>query len=244
MYNYRLLIQYDGTRYNGWQRLKNNDNTSQGKIEDVLSKMIDKPKKIIGASRTDAGVHAKGQVANVFFENEVNELEVKDYLNKYLPDDIEVLDVSLVDERFHARLNAGNKTYVYRISTNKNKHVFERKYIYGLNENLDIDKMKDAAKQLVGKHDFQSFCARKMMKSSIRTIETIDFYEKDGILNITFVGDGFLYHMIRILTGTLIEVGLGNRESGSMLDITERKERSYAGYLVPAKGLCLMKIDY
>lgn len=244
MNNYRLLIQYDGTRYNGWQRLKDNDNTIQGKIEDVLSKMVHKPTKIIGASRTDAGVHAKGQVANVFLENEISEMELKNYLNHYLPSDIEILEVKAVADRFHSRLNAGNKTYVYRISTTNQKHVFERKYLYDLNENLNIDKMKEAAKFLIGEHDFQSFCARKMKKSSVRTLEKIEFHKENGILNIIFTGSGFLYHMIRILVGTLIEVGLGTRKVASISDVMMKKERSEAGYLVPGKGLCLLKINY
>ncbi len=244
MKNYRLLIQYDGTRYNGWQRLKDNDNTIQGKIEDVLSKMVHQPKKIIGASRTDAGVHAKGQVANVFLENEISEMQLKEYLNNYLPSDIEILEVKAVADRFHSRLNAGDKTYTYRISTTNQKHVFERKYIYDLNKQLNIDKMRKAAQLFIGKHDFQSFCARKMKKSSVRTLEKIEFHEENGILNITFTGSGFLYHMIRILTGTLIEVGLGTREVESIIDTIEKKERSEAGYLVPAKGLCLVKVNY
>ena len=244
MKNYRLLIQYEGTRYDGWQRQKNTDNTIQGKIEAVLSKRVGKPVQISGASRTDAGVHARGQVANVKLEFEVNELVLKDYLNKYLPEDIEIADIKICSNRFHSRLNSGNKTYTYRISTDKGKHIFIRKYVYELGNKLDITKMKEAANYLIGEHDFQGFCSKKMKKSSVRKLEKIDFVEKGGILKITYVGSGFLYHMVRVLTGTLIEVGLGTRNPKSIIEILEKKERSLAGYLAPAKGLCLEKVNY
>jgi tRNA pseudouridine38-40 synthase len=242
--NYRLLIQYDGTRYNGWQRLKGNDNTIQGKIEDVLSRLMEEPVEIIGASRTDAGVHAKGQVANVHLNREVSPKDLQDYLNQYLPEDIEVINVKNVSNNFHSRYNAGNKTYSYLIGMNNRKEVFERKYIYHLNQRLNLEKMKVAAKLLEGEHNFQGFSAKKIKKSTIRTIEKIDFTVKDDILRITYVGSGFLYHMVRIITGTLIEIGLETRNASSITSIIAKKERSEAGYLVPAKGLCLEKIDY
>lgn len=242
--NYRLLIQYDGSRYDGWQRLKSSGNTIQGKIEDVLGKMAGVPVEIIGVSRTDAGVHAKGQVANVHLPKRYSENEIKEYLNQYLPDDIAIIEVKTVSDRFHSRLNAGDKTYLYRISTSTDKHVFERKYIYELNLPLDMQAMKKAASYLVGEHDFQCFCAKKMKKSSIRQLDKIEFSEKNGILDITYRGNGFLYHMVRILTGTLIEVGLHKRTPESMVELFAAKERSQAGYLVPAKGLCLMEVTY
>ena len=244
MKNYRLKIQYDGTRYDGWQRQKTTDDTIQGKIESVLGKLVKEPVQITGASRTDSGVHAKGQIANVHLDVEMGELEIRDYVNKYLPDDIDIVSVKEVSNRFHSRLNSGNKTYVYKIATDDSKRVFERKYIYGLGQKLDVGKMKEAAGYLLGEHDFQGFCSRKMKKSSIRKIEAIDFEENEGILKITYIGSGFLYHMVRILTGTLIEVGLGARDAKSIYDILATRERFFAGYLVPAKGLCLEKIDY
>jgi tRNA pseudouridine38-40 synthase len=242
--NYRLLIQYDGSRYNGWQRLKNNDNTIQGKIENVLLRLVEEPVKVIGASRTDAGVHARGQVANVHLNSDISPTDLQDYLNEYLPEDIEITNVKVVSDNFHSRYNAGNKTYSYTIATNSRKEVFERKYVYHLNQNLDVRKMKEGAKLLIGEHNFQGFCAKKMKKSTVRTIENIEFIQKDDVLRIIYVGNGFLYHMVRILTGTLIEVGLGSREAESIVAIIARKERSIAGYLVPAKGLCLERIEY
>ena len=257
--NYRLLIQYDGTRYNGWQRLKNNDNTIQGKIENVLTRLMKEPVEIIGASRTDAGVHARGQVANVHLNLEMPPEELQKYLNDYLPEDIEIIQVKVVSDHFHSRYNAGNKTYSYTIATKGRKEVFERKFIYHLESEgagsgsafqdmkrtpLNVQKMKEGAKLLVGEHNFQGFCAKKMKKSTVRTLEKIEFTQKEGILRITYVGSGFLYHMVRILTGTLIEIGLGTRKIDSIKAVIATKDRSQAGYLVPAKGLCLEKIEY
>jgi len=242
--NYRLLIQYDGSRYDGWQKQRTTKNTIQGKIEEVLGRMTGEKIEIKGASRTDAGVHAKGQVANVHLPEGYQNDSILDYLNRYLPEDIGIIEVKEVSPRFHSRLNAGNKTYVYRISTNEIKNIFERKYIYDLNESLDIKMMKRAAEYLLGEHDFQSFCAKRMKKSSIRRLEKIDFKQVQGELQITYQGSGFLYYMVRIITGTLIEVGQYKRTPESIREILWAKERARAGYTVPAKGLCLLKIEF
>lgn len=242
--NYRLLIRYDGTRYAGWQRQTMTRETIQGKIEDVLERMTGERVEIIGAGRTDAGVHARGQVANVHLTERKGTKEIRDYLNRYLPEDICVMEVSEVSERFHSRLNAGTKTYRYRISTNTVKNVFERKYIYDLNEPLDVKRMKKAAMYLLGTHDFQGFCARKMKKSSVRRIDAIEFQELDGELQISYQGNGFLYNMVRIITGTLIEVGKGERSPESVAEILRTGERAKAGFTAPAKGLCLVRVEY
>ena len=240
--NYRMMIQYDGTRYAGWQRQKMTKNTIQGKIEDVLERMTGERAEIIGAGRTDAGVHARGQVANVHLSERWNAEEIRDYLNRYLPDDICVTGVSMVSDRFHSRLNAGTKTYQYRISTSTIKNVFERKYIYDLNESLDVKRMREAAAYLLGEHDFQSFCARKMKKSAVRRIDAVEFQEMDGELWISYRGNGFLYNMVRILTGTLIEVGRHERMPESIPALLRAGNRAEAGYTAPAKGLCLMRV--
>jgi len=242
--NYRLLIQYDGTRYEGWQRQKMTGNTIQGKIEEILSKMAGQQTEIKGASRTDAGVHARGQVANVHLPQKYEEKHVRDYLNKYLPKDISVLEVKAVSDRFHARLNAGEKTYLYRISTSTVKNVFERNYIYDFGRPLDAAAMERAAGYLLGEHDFQSFCAKKMKKSSVRRLDEIRFKQTRSELQIIYRGNGFLYNMVRILTGTLVEVGRHDRPAESVKEILALKERAQAGYTVPAKGLCLMKIQF
>ena len=154
--NYKILVQYDGTRYEGWQRQERTGSTIQGKIEAVLSKMCGEEVQIQGAGRTDAGVHAKEQVANVHLKEQVDPQEVKQYLNRYLPEDIAVSEVTEVSERFHSRLNATGKIYVYRIATGEVKKVFERRYIYDFGEKPDIELMCRAAEILTGTHDFKS----------------------------------------------------------------------------------------
>ena len=170
--------------------------------------------QIQGAGRTDAGVHAKGQVANVHLKERVDPQEVKQYLNRYLPEDIAVSEVTEVPERFHSRLNATGKIYVYRIATGEVKKVFERRYIYDFGEKPDVHLMRQAAEILTGTHDFKSFCSnRRMKKSTVRTIYSIDLKEKEGEIVITYTGNGFLHHMIRILTGTLLEAGMKKEKS-------------------------------
>lgn len=243
--NYRLDIQYDGSRYEGWQRQKDTDNTIQGKIENVLSKMAGTEIKIQGAGRTDAGVHAKGQVANFRMEGEKNCEDICQYLNEYLPEDIEISKVSQVEERFHSRFNAKEKVYQYRIVSGIHKNVFERKYQCPLHENLDVSAMKEAAKYLVGAHDFKSFCSNKRMKkSTIRTIYSIEIEKLSQEIVITYTGNGFLYNMVRILTGTLVEVGRGYKKPNEMTSILESCDRKVAGFTAPARGLTLLEVRY
>lgn len=244
--NYKMIVQYDGTRYDGWQKQGNTDNTIQGKLEAILSKMAGMPVEVQGAGRTDAGVHAYGQTANFHLPKGcVLTEDIRDYLNKYLPEDIGILEVEEADERFHSRLNAREKVYRYRMSTSSLKNVFERKYIYLLGEHLNVKAMEEAASELIGTHDFKSFCSNKRMKkSSVRKLNRIEFTEQEGELQITYTGEGFLYNMVRIITGTLIEVGQGKRLPKEMQEILEGKDRSLAGVTAPARGLCLVKVLY
>ena len=243
--NYRLDIQYDGSRYGGWQRQKDTENTIQGKIEDVLTKMTGTEIKIQGAGRTDAGVHAKGQVANFHGDCEKSCEEICQYLNEYLPEDIEISKVSQVEERFHSRLNAREKVYQYRIISSIHKNIFEIKYQYPLQEKLDVNAMKRAAAYLEGTHDFKSFCSnKKMKKSSVRTIYSIEIADLTQEIVITYTGNGFLYNMVRILTGTLIEVGRGVRNPEEMKAILESCDRKEAGFTAPARGLTLLEVRY
>lgn len=191
--NYRMDIQYDGTRYGGWQKQKDTDNTIQGKIEEVLGRMCGTPVSIQGAGRTDAGVHARGQVANVFLDTDKTCEEICRYLNQYLPEDIEITRVTKAEERFHSRLNAKEKVYQYRVVTGVHKNVFERKYQCPLHEDLDVKAMKQAAGYLEGTHDFKSFCSnKKMKKSSVRTIFCIEIEDLGQEVKLTFTGNGFL----------------------------------------------------
>ena len=245
MTNYRLLIRYDGTRYNGWQRLGDTDNTIQTKLETTLERLTGEKAEIIGAGRTDAGVHAMEQVAHVRLEKHFEPEEIRSYLNRYLPDDIGILSVTYAPPRFHARYSAVQKTYRYRIGKNKAAHVFERRYVYEYDGDLDVNAMKMATIQLRGEHDFKSFCGNpRMRKSTVRTIHTILIEETEDEIDLTFVGNGFLQHMVRILVGTLIEVGEGRRDPKSMDALLEARDRRMAGPTAPAKGLTMIKVDY
>ena len=245
MSNYRIGIQYEGTKYQGWQRQIKTDNTIQGKVEAVLGKMLDQEVEIQASGRTDAGVHAKHQVFHVKMDTSRSVNEIRDYLNDYLPLDIRILDVAIAGERFHARLNVVGKEYQYRVWNGKRCDVFLRNYAYEVPEALDINKMREAAKYLEGEHDFQSFTStKKGKKSTIRIIKQIKIEKLGEEILFSFFGNGFLYHMVRILVGTLIEVGKGKLEPESILDIVEAKNRSASGPLIPAKGLTLMQVFY
>ena len=242
--NYRLTISYDGTRYHGWESKKEVD-TIEGKLEAVFARMTEQDVKIHGAGRTDAGVHAMGMVANGFLDTTLTPEEIKAYANHYLPDDICIREVSGVSERFHARLNAKGKHYRYTIDNGEVANVFERKYMTRLTENYDIEAMKKAAVYLIGEHDFKSFCDNKRMKkSTIRRISDIQINNSDGIITIDFYGNGFLYHMVRILTGTLLMVGTHELSCDDIPDIIEKKSRDAAGFTAPPQGLCLVEVDY
>lgn len=245
MKNYKITVQYDGTRYKGWQVQKATDATIQGKLQNVLFKLAGHPVEVIGSGRTDAGVHAAGQVANFHIDEHFSMEEIFDNLNEFLPEDIAVTEIMEVDERFHSRYNAVAKTYSYRIRTSPVADVFDRRFVYHYGKLLDTDRMRAAAAELTGTHDFASFCGNKRMKkSTVRTIMEITILEKDGEVEIRYTGDGFLQNMIRILTGTLIEVARGEREPESMKEILAAKNRETAGYTAPPQGLRLEKVLY
>lgn len=245
MRNYKITVQYDGTRYKGWQVQKATEATIQGKLQMVLSKLAGHSVEVIGSGRTDAGVHAYGQVANFHIDEHFTKEEILDNLNEFLPEDIAVIAIEEVDERFHSRYHAVSKTYSYRIRTGAFSDVFERRFVYHYGKELDVERMKQAAKQLIGQHDFASFCGNKRMKkSTVRTITDIEFLDKGEEIEIRYTGDGFLQNMIRILTGMLIEVGRGDRTPQSMEQILEAKNREMAGYTAPPQGLRLEKVTY
>ena len=249
MRNYKLILQYEGTRYQGWQRQESTGNTIQGKLEALLTKMTGAPVEIQGSGRTDAGVHALGQVANFHADITMSPEEVRDYMNRYLPEDIAVIQAEEVPERFHSRLNARGKTYRYQIVNGKVPSVFDRRYSWYIEEPLDTEAMKRAAAYLTGTHDFQAFTsAKKGKKSTVRTIDSICITTErcagnDKII-LSFSGDGFLYHMVRILTGTLVEVGKGLRAPEDIPGLLEQKDRQQSGALAPAQGLTLVEVRY
>ena len=245
MNNFKIIIQYDGTRYKGWQGQNSTDQTIQGKIEAVLTQMAGHAVEITGSGRTDAGVHAKGQVANFHIEEHFKKEEILSYLNHYLPDDIAVISIEEVEERFHSRYAAKKKTYRYHIHMGEIPDVFGRKFLYQYEKILNVERMKEAASYLIGTHDFTSFCGnKKMKKSAVRTIYEITFTQNGMDLYIDYRGNGFLQNMVRILTGTLIEVGNGKRRPEEVKEILESKNRECAGYTAPACGLTLMEVRY
>lgn len=243
--NMAMLLEYDGTRYDGWQRQGNTDNTIQGKLEAVLEKMTGTYQEVYGSGRTDAGVHALGQVANVHLNTDKEAADLCDYLNRYLPEDIRVLQAKEVPERFHSRLWAVEKTYTYRIDMEKKSPVFQRKYVYTVGEQLDLKAMEQAADLLLGTHDFQGFSTgRNKKKSTIRTLKHIEFAIEENSVTICMTGDGFLYNMVRILVGTLIEIGQGRRSVESIKMVFDKKNREAAGFTAPARGLFLTSVSY
>lgn len=244
MRNLRLDICYDGSRYRGWQRLPGSDNTIQGKLETALTRILGEPVEISGSGRTDAGVHAMGQVASFHCESEMPAKEILEQLRRYLPEDIGIISCREAPERFHARLNAKEKVYRYRIWNSQAPCVFERKYVWVNPDKLDAAAMEQAAKLLTGTHDFSAFCATpRMKKSTVRTVEEISIARLGNELQLTFRGNGFLYNMVRILVGTLVEVGKGQRDAQSVTQLFGAK-REQAGFLAPASGLCLMEVIY
>lgn len=245
MSNYRMTIQYDGSRYNGWQRQVNTKNTIQEKIEAILMVLMEREIKIHGSGRTDAGVHSLGQTANFHGNTNKTMEQIKDYLNQYLPEDICVSDVKEASDRFHSRLNVVKKVYRYRIQKAGTYHVMNRKYVMQAEGDLNIDAIRKAADTLIGEHDFMSFCAnRRMKKSTIRTIHSIDVQEVEDEVVIDYCGNGFLHQMVRIITGTLVEVGMGVKNPEEMIQILNGKDRSLAGFSAPAKGLTLLEVIY
>ncbi len=244
MKNYKMTIQYDGSRYNGWQKQGNTKNTIQERFENVLLEMCGKKVEIYASGRTDAGVHAKAQVANFACDARMTCKEMMDYFNHYLPADILVTSLEEAEERFHSRLCAVSKTYEYKISFSK-PDVFIRKYVYRAEGIYDMEKMQMAAKKLLGKHDFKGFSSvSKTKKSTVRTIYSIDITEEDGLLKIRINGSGFLYNMVRIIAGTLLLVGTGKLDEGVIDLVLENKERAAAGPTLPACGLTLVEVFY
>ena len=242
--NYKMTIAYDGTRFYGWEHQPNRD-TVQGKLESVLSRLAGGPVDVIGAGRTDAGVHARAMVASVRMDVSERPEEIRDYLNRYLPDAIAVREVKEAGERFHARYNALGKTYRYICFDGPVKPVFDRKYVTMLDSRPDVEAMRDAAAFLVGEHDFRAFCGNPhMKKSTVRNVDTITVERRRDRVIFTFHGSGFLQNMVRIMVGTLLEVGYGRMTPEDVRTILAGRDRKQAGPTAPPEGLCLMKVDY
>lgn len=252
MNNYKLILQYDGTRYSGWQKQGNTDNTIQAKLETIAGKLTGTPTDVNGSGRTDAGVHALGQVANFRCEKSLADTNyIRDYFNHALPMDIRVISVEEAPARFHARLNAKEKHYRYVIDNAAVPDVFDRRYAARIPAghepriSYDMEKMRKAATYLMGEHDFKSFCDnRHMKKSTVRTIRDIRIANDNDRITLDFYGNGFLYDMVRILTGTLLEAGSGQRSARDIPRILQALDRREAGFTAPALGLFLVEVMY
>lgn len=241
----KLTLEYDGRRYLGWQRLGDSDNTIQGKIENTLKQMTREQIEIIGSGRTDAGTHARGQVANFKTDATMDITQMIDFLNRYLPKDIIVKKIEEVPERFHARYNAIGKKYSYFVWNDAIPSAFDRHYSFHYPQSLDLNKMNAACKMLIGTHDFIGFSSlKKTKKSTVRTIDKLSIQKEGSLLHFTFVGNGFLYNMVRIIMGTLLEIGSGKRQIETIEEIFESKVRENAGETVPSHGLFLEKVYY
>ena len=244
MKNYKITVQYDGTKYNGWQKQGNTKNTIQERFENVLSRMCNHTVEIFASGRTDAGVHAESQTANFKCNTNLSCEEIMEYLNAYLPEDIRVTSVVEADDRFHSRLNAVSKTYEYKISVKK-PDVFMRKYVFTTDKTPDVERMRSAARLLLGSHDFKGFSSLgKTKKSTVRVINSLEIICDCDIIIVRVNGNGFLYNMVRIIAGTLLEIGCGNMDESVIQKVFEEKIREYAGPTLPACGLKLVEVFY
>lgn len=249
-----LTIKYDGSAFHGWQR-QPESRTVQGTLEEALSKFCDQEIKIDGTSRTDAGVHAYGQRASFKGDFGIPTEKIKIAVNNYLSGgmnqlnhvgDVEIIDAVEMPLDFHARFDSKGKTYRYVINNSKEPDIFRRNYCYFVPEDLDIEKMRTAADFIVGTHDFKSFEASgsQERETTIRTVKSLEINKLDEDIIIEITGDGFLYNMVRIIVGTLVEVGLGKKKPEELKVIIERKDRTFAGHTAPAAGLYLKEIYY
>ncbi|RFU68596.1 tRNA pseudouridine(38-40) synthase TruA [Peribacillus saganii] len=245
MQKYKCTISYDGTLFSGYQ-VQPNKRTIQSEIEKALGKMHKGQEiKITASGRTDAGVHAKGQVFHFQSPLAIPLPNWEKGLNAMLPDDISVLDIEQAASDFHARFDAVGKEYRYFLSRAEKRDPFSRNYAYYYPFPLNYDVIREAAQLFIGTHDFTSFCSAKTeVVDKIRTIREIEFYEEDDKLIFKFVGNGFLYNMVRIIMGTLLEAGSGKKSPAEMRDILDKKDRGAAGKTAPGHGLYLWKVHY
>lgn len=242
--NYKMTISYDGTNYRGWQRLKNDEKSIQFKIERILTELYKYDIKIIGSGRTDAGVHAIGQIANFHADNTYSTEDIYKYINQYLPEDIAINKVELMEEQYHSRFNVSKKHYQYKIWNGIHSSVFERKTSNWVKESISVEKMKEAAKLFVGTHDFLGFSTKSKKKNTIRDVYDITISIHDSMITIDIYAEGFLYNMVRIIVGTLIEIGQSTKGIDTIERVFLSGNREDAGYTVPGKGLCLVNVTY
>lgn len=241
----KIHVSYDGTRYKGWQKLGDTDKTVQGKLETLLSRICGEPIALNGSGRTDAGVHALNQCASFQTTSALSPLEIQAEANRFLPEDIAVLEAVEEIPRFHARYNARAKTYLYRILNSSVPDPFMRNFNWRVDTPLDKGKMESAAAMLIGEHDFQSFTALKPgKKSTVRHIHAITIQQNTNRFEIRITANGFLHNMARLIVGTLVEVGTGRLAPREVQTILGARKRSLAGPLAPPQGLYLERVEY
>lgn len=246
MRNIKLIIEYDGTNYCGWQTQENGPSIQES-VENALTKLTGEAIRINGSGRTDAGVHARGQVANFLTSSTIPGNKFSYALNNLLPEDIVIKASSEVEPDFHARFSAVGKKYSYHIINSKFPSALYRNYAYHINycERLDIGRLEEAAKAFVGTYDFAGFMAAgSKVKDTVRTIYELSVETEGEMLRLSYKGSGFLYNMVRIITGTLLYAGIGKIDPGSMEEIVLSKDRSRAGITVPPCGLYLEEVYY
>ena len=246
MRNIKLTMEYDGSRYHGWQRLGKgeSENTIENKLLELIKKMTDEDVELNCGSRTEVGVHAYAQIANFKTKSGMKLYEIKNYFNRYLPMDIAVIEVEEVPERFHATLNAKSKTYLYRIAIGDVPSVFDRKYTYYSFKMPDIAPMREGARKLLGKHDFKDFSTVKKSKSTVKEIYSIDLYQDAKEIQITMKANDYLHNMARMLAATLLDIGLGARKAEELEEILDPNSAVTASAPASAQGLFLQEIEY
>jgi tRNA pseudouridine38-40 synthase len=244
MSNFKITLEYDGTNYSGWQIQKNTDQTIQQVLESCLTRLNKSPVKATASGRTDAGVHAKEQVVNFSLDVSIPEERLPFALNSLLPEDIICKKAEKVSSNFNARFDARGKRYRYRILNSSIPSVFTRHFFYNLRQPLNFNKLRLAARKFIGKHDFAAFQAKGSdVNDTVRTIKDITIRKHGCEYRVDIIGNGFLYKMVRIMVGTLIEIGLKKRKP-DINQILKSKDRKKAGFTAPAKGLTLVKVYY
>jgi len=239
-----IVVQYDGTDYAGFQRQPEVP-TIQGELEKALTDLFGEPTHIKAASRTDAGVHALGQVATFFTTSPLPVERLPRVLNDALPPPIAVVQAREVAEDFHPRFNAVGKRYTYRLFCRSVRSPFVCRYAWHVPHRLDLQAMREAGRALVGEHDFAAFCAAgSSVRSTVRTLRRLDLEGAGDVVELHFEADGFLYMMVRIIVGTLVEVGLGRLEAQAVAEVLASRDRAKAGPTAPPQGLCLVRVEY
>ncbi len=239
-----LEVAYDGTKYSGWQ-IQQNSETVSGVLTRELSRLLKEDTLLIGASRTDAGVHAMGNICVFDTESEIPAEKFCYALNHSLPEDIVIQRSCEVPLNFHPRKRNCKKTYEYKIWNADFIQPFNRKYTYFVYKKLDVDKMNEAAGYIKGTHDFTAFCSiHTVIPDHVRTIFNSEVFKEGNLITFRITGNGFLYNMVRIIAGTIVQIGLGEREPESIKTILESMDRKNAGPTAPAQGLTLMRIEY